>query len=204
VYLKNGSIIHGTITEYLPGESLKIQTSNKDVFVFSLDEIDKITREQLHTIFYSNVSRICLLRGEGSNLFSANIVNGIRKKQFFAIGFGVGYDRYPHGTGIPLFIDTRICPQEGSISPIVFADFGYSLLWIDNVTGSFYGGLMSNLGLGVRFRKSNSTSFIIEVGFKHQKVKEYYSELDWHWGDYIVRTRHVFYNFLSLSIGVSF
>ena len=47
VYLKNGSIIHGMIIEQTPGKSLKIQTANDDVFVFSFDEIDKITKEQI-------------------------------------------------------------------------------------------------------------------------------------------------------------
>lgn len=47
VYLKNGSIIHGMIIEQIPGKSLKIQTVNNDVFVFSFDDIDKITKEKM-------------------------------------------------------------------------------------------------------------------------------------------------------------
>ena len=44
VYPKNGSIIRGTIIEQIPGESLKIQTQGGNVFVLTMDDIDKIVR----------------------------------------------------------------------------------------------------------------------------------------------------------------
>lgn len=43
VYLKNGSIIHGTITEEVPGKSLKIETKDGNVFVYKVKEVEKIT-----------------------------------------------------------------------------------------------------------------------------------------------------------------
>ena len=45
VYLKNGGIIRGLIIEQKPNESLKIQTVDGNVFVYKMDEIDKITKE---------------------------------------------------------------------------------------------------------------------------------------------------------------
>lgn len=45
VYLKNGSIIRGVIIEQIPNKSIKIETIDKSVFVFQLDEIEKITKE---------------------------------------------------------------------------------------------------------------------------------------------------------------
>lgn len=45
VYLKNGSIIHGMIIEQIPNQTIKIQTSDRNVFVFKTDEIEKITKE---------------------------------------------------------------------------------------------------------------------------------------------------------------
>lgn len=47
VYLKNGSIIHGIIIEQIPNESIKIQTKDKNVFVFKMDEVMKITKEEI-------------------------------------------------------------------------------------------------------------------------------------------------------------
>ena len=45
VYLKNGSIIRGMIIEQIPNVSLKIQTKDSNVFVFKMEEIEKITKE---------------------------------------------------------------------------------------------------------------------------------------------------------------
>lgn len=45
VYLKNGSIIRGTIVEQIPNESIKIETADGSVFVFKISEIEKITKE---------------------------------------------------------------------------------------------------------------------------------------------------------------
>ncbi len=45
VYLKNGSIIRGVIIEQVPNSSLKIQTADGNIFVFSMAEVEKITKE---------------------------------------------------------------------------------------------------------------------------------------------------------------
>jgi len=47
VYLKNGSIIHGTIIEQIPGESIKIKSKDGNLFVFKMDEIEKMTKEEV-------------------------------------------------------------------------------------------------------------------------------------------------------------
>jgi len=46
VYLKNGSIIHGVIIEQVPNQSIKIKTKDNNVFVYKIDEIEKMTKEQ--------------------------------------------------------------------------------------------------------------------------------------------------------------
>ncbi len=43
VYLKNGGVIRGLIIEQKPNESLKIQTVDGNVFVYKMDEVDKVT-----------------------------------------------------------------------------------------------------------------------------------------------------------------
>ncbi|MBP7388906.1 MAG: hypothetical protein KA841_00800, partial [Chitinophagales bacterium] len=47
VYLKNGSIIHGMIIEQVTNVSIKIRTGDRNIFVFKIDEIEKITKEEL-------------------------------------------------------------------------------------------------------------------------------------------------------------
>jgi hypothetical protein len=47
VYLKNGSIIHGIIVEQIPGESIKIKTNDGNTFVFKMDEVQKMIKEEI-------------------------------------------------------------------------------------------------------------------------------------------------------------
>ncbi len=46
VYLKNGSIIHGIIIEQTPNESIKIKTDNNNIFVYKMEEIQKMAKEE--------------------------------------------------------------------------------------------------------------------------------------------------------------
>lgn len=46
VYLKNGSIIRGMIIEQIPGVSLKLETRDGNVFVYKMEEIEKMTKEK--------------------------------------------------------------------------------------------------------------------------------------------------------------
>ena len=46
VYLKDGSIIRGTIIEQTPGESLKIETADGSIFVYQMSEVERIAKEE--------------------------------------------------------------------------------------------------------------------------------------------------------------
>jgi hypothetical protein len=46
VYLKNGSMIKGTIIEQVPDQSLKIKTADGNVFDYKMEDITKITKEK--------------------------------------------------------------------------------------------------------------------------------------------------------------
>lgn len=45
VYLKNGDIIKGMIIEMIPDKTIKIETSDGDVFTYNMSEVKKITKE---------------------------------------------------------------------------------------------------------------------------------------------------------------
>lgn len=76
VYLKNGSIIRGTIIEQIPNETLKIQTKDGNIFVYKFDEIAKTTKEAIvnPTINNSNVVNTSTL---SSGFIDATIVNEV-------------------------------------------------------------------------------------------------------------------------------
>jgi hypothetical protein len=45
VYLKNGSVIKGTILEMIPEKTIKIQTSDGNIFVYNMSEVEKVGKE---------------------------------------------------------------------------------------------------------------------------------------------------------------
>lgn len=47
VYLKNGGITKGIIIEQIPNESIKIQTADGSIFVYKMDEIEKMSKETI-------------------------------------------------------------------------------------------------------------------------------------------------------------
>lgn len=53
VYLKNGSVIKGIIIEQVPNVSLKIQTADGSIFVYEMDQVEKITKEAVSVGFSS-------------------------------------------------------------------------------------------------------------------------------------------------------
>jgi len=66
VYLKNGSIIRGVIIEQIPDKYIKIETADKNVFVFKMDEIAKLTKENItkdKIVFtgFKSFIKLCLL-----------------------------------------------------------------------------------------------------------------------------------------------
>lgn len=46
IYLKNGGITRGTIMELIPDKTVKIETVDRNVFVYQMSEVEKIAKEQ--------------------------------------------------------------------------------------------------------------------------------------------------------------
>ena len=72
VYLKNGSIIRGSIVMEDPGKLIKLKTSDKSLWVFKYDQIDSIKhtdkeKVQLKTGYF-NLTEIGVLAGNSNNV----------------------------------------------------------------------------------------------------------------------------------------
>ncbi|MBE6291266.1 MAG: hypothetical protein E7091_02465 [Bacteroidales bacterium] len=65
VYLKNGSVVRGTIIEQVPGVSLKLQTNDGNIFVYNIEDVEKMTKEQSKTAT-RQVSTYAYSNGAGS------------------------------------------------------------------------------------------------------------------------------------------
>lgn len=79
VYLKNGSIIRGTIIELVPDSFVKIQTIGGSVFVYQMSEVIKITKEpkKINQTLQEVISRERLLTKTDKKLSTFGVKGGL-------------------------------------------------------------------------------------------------------------------------------
>ncbi len=96
VYLKNGSIIHGTIIEQIPNESIKIKTKDGNVFVYKMEDIEKMTKEEIKREKGVTTPKLRLKENAytGSGFGIRGIV-GTDISLGLAFGLGASYARIP-------------------------------------------------------------------------------------------------------------
>jgi len=184
VYLKNGSIIHGIIIEQIPNKSIKLQTRDGNVFVYKIDEIEKMTKEQVKSSKnnntnlnndeikhsgYTNITEMNFGLGLGQYSsdysFGIQTINGYLFNPYFSMGIGIGVDRYKNVTFVPLFADLRVNFLQTNVTPFLSGGIGYSL-GTDKVNK---GGLLVNPALGVKFFVSSKAALNFSIGYRLQE-----------------------------------
>lgn len=214
VYLKNGSIIKGTIIEQVPNKSIKIETADRSVFVYQMDEIEKLTKEVIQGKSGGSLSNSGLQSGYkgivelgyqigtgdyGLDRLKLNIINGYQINPYFSLGFGTGL-RYYFDAGaafIPVFADFRANFMDNKISPYLSLGVGYSF----NATNGFEGvGFLLNPTAGVSFKVSDKSAINVGLGYEMQKMKmDYY---DRYYGYYYSSSGNS--GAISINVGISF
>ena len=133
VYLKNGSIIRGVIIEQVPNNSIKIETADRNVFVYQMDEIEKLTKELLQGKGGSSHKSSGLQSGYKGivewgyqtdyysefNRFKLDIINGYQINPYFSLGCGTGlhYFYELEVAVFPVFADFRVNFVNNKVSP---------------------------------------------------------------------------------------
>ena len=179
VHLKNGSIIRGVIIEQTPNQNLKIQTGDGNVFVYSFDEIEKITKEtEPSRPFYRpnanrsfQQSRTSRYQGSvdfgysigvgtwGSDRIELSTSHGCLVNPYFYVGAGLGvhYHYDASAVSIPIFADFRGNFVKGNISPFLNFRIGYSFCDCE--------GLYFSPSVGVSINRVD-----ISLGYSHQRA----------------------------------
>ena len=183
VYLKNGSIIRGVIIEQVPNESLKIKTSDGSIFVYTIPEIQKITKEEpIQTNFkrrktfngfadntkgYKGFVNLTVgggLGDYGDNNIGLSTSHGYQFNPYIYLGAGVGLSYYfdYETTFVPIFLDFKANLKEGKITPFAGVKLGYSMF---DGTGFYF-----NPTVGIKFAKS----FNVSLGYTVQMTEMYH------------------------------
>ncbi len=151
VYLKNGSIIRGMIIEQVPNKSIKIETADKSVFVFQMDEIEKITKEAPpDTKQLKNKS--------------------VRRKGY--IGFSIG-PSFPISDFAQGYAETGIQLNLVNFGYRFTDNFGIAATWlgavnpieIDGIDPWAYGGLMAGPLLSIPLSEKAELDFRPTIGY---------------------------------------
>jgi len=224
VYLKNGSVIRGFISEFVPEKSVTIKTEGQSIFVFEMNEVEKITREEppvtkkarapyMKEKGYFNETEFRVLLGDGGDGFSTGqsliTAHGYQVNRFFRIGAGVGAAHYNNygNTFIPLFARVSGDMVKFRVTPIYFVDAGYGFLVgrdehdsnIEELNSQ--GGLLIHAGTGLKFYTTSKASFTLAVGFSLQKSSREYQYV---WSEGYIYKEDRTYQRMTLGFGVNF
>ncbi len=134
VYLKNGSIVHGTIVIQDPGKLIKLKTTDNNLWVFNMDQIDSIKRPTPINIIpgtgYFNLTEVGFLLGNYSNAtrapFTLTNVNGWYFSNGFSAGLGIGVELSKESY-MPVFADFRYFFKDLRPIPFISIQAGYSI-----------------------------------------------------------------------------
>jgi len=212
VYLKNGSIIRGVIIEQVPNKSIKIETADRNVFVYQMDEIEKLAKEQYQRKSGSSLNNTGLQSGYkgivelgyqigtgdyGMDRLKLNIINGYQINPYFSLGFGTGLRYYFDEAAalIPVFADFRANFINNKVSPYFSLGVGYSF----DATNGFEGvGFLLNPTVGVGFKVSEKSAMNVGLGYEMQKMDFYYG------GYYGYYSSSENSGAISINVGISF
>ncbi|HEY5511022.1 MAG TPA: hypothetical protein VIK10_08335 [Prolixibacteraceae bacterium] len=133
VYLKNGSILKGTIVLQDPGKLIKLKTKDNNLWVFTFDQIDSLTRPSPAVIpfktGYFNLTELGVLAGNSSNAtrapFTLTNINSWYFPKGYSAGLGIGVE-LSNETYLPVVADFRYYFQGRRPLPFISLQAGYS------------------------------------------------------------------------------
>ncbi len=222
VYLKNGSIIHGIIIEQVPNVSIKIQTADRNVFVFRIEEVEKIAKEaapkstgsggkpglaaeDLKQKGYSLIAQMNV--GVGYNDFvdkssvGGHVINGYQFSPNFFAGVGVGFDHHFSGAAfLPLFADLRVNFLKTTVTPFVDVAAGWTF---GLAPEKDVGGVLANPSFGVKFFVSPKVALQFSVGYRYQEGTNTYETYTYYGAVNSRQYLHYDQNAVTLKFGVT-
>lgn len=197
VYLKNGSVVRGSIIEQVPGQTIKIQTSDGSVFVYQESEVEKITKEQVADKKTIRQQMIDESKQEAKKAVLSKGYKGFVGLDYsynfgdfsdmlnVAISTVHGYQVNPYifvGAGFSLNLWGRVNSGKGQFGMPLFADVKVTPLKkhitpvVDVRLGSSVGdikGLYFNPQAGIHIGIRNRSAVNIMIGYQLQKMDGY-------------------------------
>lgn len=216
LYLKNGSIIRGNVIEIIPNEKVKIETTDKSLFIYNMSEVEKITKEEIPAresskpkFSYSGY-QLMLEIGMAEDVdydfhyTKFSVINSYRFNPYVSLGIGTGIRAYVNQdiVGVPIFADFRWNIIKKRVTPYVSLGAGYLLNGSNNLEGI---GAIVMPAVGVKFRFTKNIGLNLGISYDltggMRPDESYYN---WNSGNYYYDNSKVVINAISFNAGVSF
>lgn len=217
VYLKNGSILRGTIVVQDPGKLIQLRTTDYSLWVFQQDQIDSIKRLPSPRIAsktgYFNLTELGFFKGNIANTNKALSLLNISQWKFkngLAPGIGVGIE-FSNETYLPVVADIRYYFRDRQPMPFFSFQTGYSIpirssfspsayygYWSSSVNYSATkakGGFLFNPSVGIQIPANDNLALLFSAGYYWMKYN-YEGDKDYRLDIEVSR--------LSLKIGLLF
>jgi hypothetical protein len=218
VYLNNGSILRGKVTETVSGRHTKIEIAGRNV-IFIPDSALKLVlmdqpvpaRDRENHASAVEMAASVSFFGGSKNSAGCSFITSYRFPFRLSTGVGIGNEWFDHQQ-IPFIADVKYSFLKGSWSPYVYAQTGYAIPlskksgdennWYYQNT-EYYGGVLAGAGGGMRFDFSGHNALIFSIGYRYQKTKTV-TDYD-QWSSYPSETIvYDEYNRMTFSFGFLF
>jgi hypothetical protein len=188
LYLNDGSIIRGTVIEYIVDDHVKIMTIDEQLFTYTSDKVREVTFDQTSTTVaskhkatpqskgYYNLTGIGLLFGQNVNQTKASMslqmINGYQVNKHWSVGLGLGIESFDY-LHIPTFADVRYQFSDRSTSPFFAFQSGYCwpLFNGQNDFEQLHGGPMAGVEFGIRNYYSDKAALVMSFGYRYQRLR---------------------------------
>ena len=225
VYLKNGSVVRGSIINQPLDGSVKIETGDNSIWVFEPNAIDSVSFKTkhlnpLHTGYF-NLTEAGVLAGNSDNNkkapFTIMNISGWQLANGISAGIGVGVEFFSE-TYLPVVADFRYTVQRNRTMPFAGLQAGYSialenadkqyiynypafsnLIWPgptgQEVEVDARGGFLVNPSIGFISSLNDNMAMTFSVGYRIMRHRYSRGELN---------KLDVDFNRLSIKIGLLF
>lgn len=188
VYLKNGSIIHGTVIEQnFVEDRINIKATDGSLFVYKMSEVERIERASkeeksegflggngLHRKFRIIIEPAYVFGIEDSDYkedrVGGTVSAGYQFNPYIYLGGGAGGYYYVDSkvASLPIFLNFRADFINARINPFVDVKGGYSPL--KDVEGAY-----ASVSVGCRFRLGNTFALSVSAGSELQSAEVKYT-----------------------------
>ncbi|HYV91257.1 MAG TPA: hypothetical protein VE978_05720 [Chitinophagales bacterium] len=206
LYLRDSSVIRGTIINQSVDSVIKIQIIGGSVLVINKTSVLNIFHQpvleyaitpfQQEEKGYSNYTELGVMIGQEGGIL-LETVNGYRFKKYFFTGAGIGVDLMNVAV-LSIFANGRWEMLNKRATPYLYVNAGYGFPIYHNPDHyyhevKYHGGITYSGGAGMRFKFYGDGAFLVSAGYKNGRLySDYFSEPEYT------------YKQLTIALGVSF